>query len=222
MATPRDYNRMQADKGLLTEDQEDFLIEEGARSLQQRRGLHVDGKAGPKTRAAIEAESSSPLPSVVPVPKGRSAVKRVYGDFDYEDAIKPSGAKSGRIMIDDGWVATNIVTVRLHTGKRVRLHRLIAEEFRELFKKACEVSGYTPKSVQTFVPRHIRWDARRKLSYHSWGIAVDFDPKLNPAKSKDTVIRKHMEFVDVFRNAGWTWGGDWKSFIDDMHFQRSK
>jgi hypothetical protein len=28
-------------------------------------------------------------------------------------------------------------------------------------------------------------------------------------------------FVDVFRRAGWTWGGDWK-MRDDMHFQRAK
>jgi len=26
--------------------------------------------------------------------------------------------------------------------------------------------------------------------------------------------------VQVFRDAGWTWGGDWK-MKDDMHFQRA-
>jgi hypothetical protein len=108
----------------------------------------------------------------------------------------------------------------------VLLHRLVAAEFARLFEQACTASAYTPASVQTFCARHTLWDTARSLSLHSWGIAIDFDPPINHMGGEDghgnpSKLRSTPLFVDVFRRAGWTWGGDWK-MRDDMHFQRAK
>ena len=173
--------------------------------FQTAHGLVVDGIAGPKTWAAMG------------VPVGRAATDAFYGPLPYKDGI------GGRINIEPGWVDDNIVWVPLHTGQRVRLHKKVAAEFARLFKYACDVSGYTPASVQTFVPRHTLWDPAKSVSLHSYGIAIDFDPSLNhngaaPGTSK---LDAFPAFVQAFRDAGWAWGGDWH-MRDTMHFQRAQ
>jgi peptidoglycan L-alanyl-D-glutamate endopeptidase CwlK len=44
----------------------------------------------------------------------------------------------------------------------------------------------------------------------SWSMIRDFD--------KDSKA-DWMEIVDYFKSKGWTWGGDWKSFKDNPHFE---
>ena len=56
-----------------------------------------------------------------------------------------------------------------------------------------------------------------KLSTHSWGIAVDINPHTN---AMGTPGNMHPGVVEIFREAGFKWGGDWTGrFQDPMHFQ---
>jgi hypothetical protein len=57
----------------------------------------------------------------------------------------------------------------------------------------------------------------RKLSTHSWGIAIDLNPESNPQGSKGNM---DAGLIDIFRRAGFEWGGDWQGKTrDPMHFQ---
>lgn len=47
----------------------------------------------------------------------------------------------------------------------------------------------------------------------SWSMIRDFD--------KDG-IADWMEVTNLFKSRGWEWGGDWKSFKDNPHFQAKK
>jgi hypothetical protein len=184
----------------------------GVSAVQSHYGLTADGLAGAKTQQILAAL----VAGKTPIPYGRNGVLGAYGDFRWREG------KGGRIDIDDAWEAAHIAAYRLHTGRTVMLHRAVGEEFVALFRAACQASGYTPASVQTHVPRHTLWDPAKPLSLHSWGIAVDFDPTSNPMGGKGSKLRTPAGalFVQVFRDAGWTWGGDWK-MKDDMHFQRA-
>ena len=54
------------------------------------------------------------------------------------------------------------------------------------------------------------------MSLHSWGIAIDvnaFENGLNQTP------KLSAGFVKCFTDAGFTWGGLWKSRPDGMHFQ---
>ena len=55
----------------------------------------------------------------------------------------------------------------------------------------------------------------RSLSLHSWGIAIDVNPKTNALGKTPTLS---PAFVACFKETGFDWGGDWKR-RDGMHFQ---
>lgn len=74
---------------------------------------------------------------------------------------------------------------------------------------------------------------KNKLSYHSYGQAIDINPILNPFRKwgvtfppggtynpeePGTLYNDHP-VVKAFRRYGWKWGGDWKR-KDYQHFQK--
>ena len=65
------------------------------------------------------------------------------------------------------------------------------------------------------------------LSLHAWGLAVDLNPSDNQfKKTREQMIatgRKPFTdgFVKCFKDAGFDWGGDWRT-PDMMHFQLAK
>jgi len=74
----------------------------------------------------------------------------------------------------------------------------------------------------------------RKLSMHAYGFAIDMNPVQNPyikgditlppgavydISKKGTLVRDG-NIVRTFLRLGWTWGGDWTSLKDYMHFEK--
>lgn len=224
----REWNLAQLDAEKIDRDVLGELIRCGARSIQASAGLKVDGLAGPATVDAIEEvlQRSKKAPQghsakrpqyQVPIPR-KNAIESLYGSFSYKQNPKTPGA----IIIDPKWVRENITGLTLHTGQKIWVHRLIAFELAELYEKACKVSGYTPRKIASWVPRHMRWDPKRSLSRHSWGIAFDIDWKENGVGMVDTPLHRHPEWCETFRAAGWNCGIYWGSrYNDPMHFERT-
>ncbi|MGV0625416.1 M15 family metallopeptidase [Mycolicibacter minnesotensis] len=81
------------------------------------------------------------------------------------------------------------------------------------------------------IPGSGRW------ARHAYGLAIDLNPLLNPSmdgsgvrpKNGAVYLDRHRiepgllhagdEAVRVFTDAGWRWGGNWKSQIDYQHFE---
>lgn len=77
-----------------------------------------------------------------------------------------------------------------------------------------------------------------KLSRHSYGAAIDVNPMINPYIDGDRVAPENgAEYVDrslklpgmidhddfcykLFKEHGWTWGGDWSGDKDYQHFSK--
>jgi len=60
-----------------------------------------------------------------------------------------------------------------------------------------------------------------RMSFHAFGTAVDINPAQNPYNADDPpVLVTNMPawYVKAWQDAGFCWGGDWKSIKDAMHF----
>lgn len=78
-------------------------------------------------------------------------------------------------------------------------------------------------------PGHRITNARGGSSYHNYGLAFDFAILYNDTElswdinydfDKDGV-KDWQEVVQVFKAAGWTWGGNWKTLKDNPHLQKT-
>ncbi|MCK5763869.1 MAG: M15 family metallopeptidase, partial [Clostridiales bacterium] len=77
-----------------------------------------------------------------------------------------------------------------------------------------------------------------KISNHSFGLAIDINPVQNPYVSNSVVAPKNAaSYIDrteyrtgmiieddicvrLFKEHGWTWGGNYKSIKDYQHFEK--
>lgn len=175
---------------------------------QAEQKLGADGKVGPGTWARLRAVYR---PAWGSVPHGLAEILARYGD--------PRPVKTRK-----AWARASLTTAVVLGRTIGNVHKAIVAEFTELLDVAAALSGYTPRSVQTWNVRQKRGGDRpagapASWSTHSWAVAFDADPKRNPWGNKATspVVRFPL-FAAVFRVAGWSCGTDWNT-PDTMHFQ---
>lgn len=79
-------------------------------------------------------------------------------------------------------------------------------------------------------PGNIVTNARPGLSYHQYGLAVDYALILADGKTISWDFNKDydndntpdfMEIVQVHSEYGWKWGGTFKSIVDKPHFEKA-
>jgi hypothetical protein len=150
-------------------------------------------------------------------PHGLAGLEAALGKFAWKQMKPPF------VDVDDRWERENLVRSVI-AGHAIWLHRLIMPIFTETLAKAMAAApGYEIKELGGYCARQMilldpAKQATAPLSVHSWGAAVDINWSKNPL-SKKLITDLPPEFVQVFRNSGWQWGGDWISKKDAMHFQ---
>ncbi len=138
---------------------------------------------------------------------------------------------------------------KLHQGQLV-VHKRIAREVKEIFKlirkikfpieKVIPLTEYNwsdeesmkDNNTSSFNYRFI--SGSRVISMHARGLAIDINPKQNPYVKNGVItpqgalynvdakgtIKTGSKIIKIFKDRGWTWGGDWKSLKDYQHFQK--
>jgi hypothetical protein len=106
---------------------------------------------------------------------------------------------------------------RSQSVSTITCHKLLTKAFADVFDRI-QTSGLQSKITSfggCFSFRPQRTGA--KLSTHAWGIAIDLDPETN---QQGTAGNMDPAVIEIFRNAGFEWGGDWQGKTrDPMHFQ---
>lgn len=67
-------------------------------------------------------------------------------------------------------------------------------------------------------PGSIVTNAKAGQSYHNYGLALDFHIQLD-GKDVWNVDHNWMVVVNIFKSHGFVWGGDFKSLLDQPHFE---
>ena len=100
---------------------------------------------------------------------------------------------------------------------RARCHHLITDNFRQAFEaiKAAGLQDQVRNYSGIYNKRVIRGQTSHP-STHSWGIAIDLEAEKYPLGS---TRRFTDEIVKIFKDAGFFYGGDFRSRKDPMHFQ---
>ena len=122
-------------------------------------------------------------------------------------------------------VRKNLASV-MFCGAHVTCHRKIHPSVKRIearIRAAEKKHGWpkwSPHRVDCFNWRPIRGGTT--LSRHSHAIAFDIDPATNKSYARYTgkeTADIPVHVIQAFVDEGWTWGGDWNSPCDVMHFQ---
>ena len=182
-------------------------------------------------RETLDTELERSLPSVrwltvdrSWVPTGRDGVLSTsyLKDLVGEPAYLPTGPGDA-VTFPAEWIADNIAYVDLPIIGSIRCNVHVADDLVAALAEV-ESSGLsgvidvadTRRNGGCFYPRVIRGGTSGgQLSRHSWGIAIDINPRTNPFGGTPTMDPR---VVEIFRRHGFAWGGTWVR-PDGMHFE---
>lgn len=120
-------------------------------------------------------------------------------------------------------VSAQIVSVNFPvTGGKIKVHKLAAPCFEAVGKEIIASSiNYPMQNGGTFDWRP-NVNNPGVLSMHSFGIAIDINPAQNPngsGRPGNCTTNIPTEIVKIFNKYGFSWGGQWNSVCDAMHFE---
>jgi hypothetical protein len=154
------------------------------------------------------------------VPNGLEQILETFGDiYKY---VRPDGSLDPRWQVD--FLAPVALPFPLvlswdHSTSisRFLCHKLLTGRFKDIFDRV-QAGRLQPKIESyggcfAFRPKR----TNTKLSTHIWGIAIDLNPETN---AQGTAGDMDAGVIEIFRGAGFKWGGDWeRQTRDPMHFQ---
>jgi peptidoglycan L-alanyl-D-glutamate endopeptidase CwlK len=170
-------------------------IEEMIAAIQKKLGVQVDGRAGPETWGAIYAHIVKP--TVEGKPPGE-AIEAVDAQSEKKIAtLLPEIQPMARALVQKA--ALNEIRIRIISCLRTY------EEQDELYAKGRTKPG--PKVT----------NARGGYSNHNFGIAFDIGVFEGQKYLPDSVKYKAVGVLGT--DLGLEWGGNWKSIVDQPHYQ---
>jgi hypothetical protein len=118
-------------------------------------------------------------------------------------------------------VLMELPTVGEDTDNKVWVHERVAPALQRVIDELLEHRlmgfGYRIEVTSSFRPSTV--PPNRYLSFHAVGAAIDINPDANPYRDDNVLVTDIPEwFVQIWRDAGWCWGGDWQDIKDPMHF----
>lgn len=176
--------------------------------------------------ATIEKETSDKFQVVV----GGSGGSNSSGSTTHKTLIVTGGVGMNRFSdtesFCDSLVTTISVLCRDENGndydKRLTVNKYLADDIKSIFNDIYTNTDFCIRKDDTGAYNYRKIKGYNKLSYHSYGVAIDINWNLNPylanvSGSDDNLRLRTTEHpvVKIFRNYGWGWGG---TYEDHMHF----
>jgi len=122
------------------------------------------------------------------------------------------------VRLDPAFVRRHIVAGRVPVLGSVTCHRRMLPALRramaELQQRGLGRLVDPGDYAGCYAPRRIRPGG--PLSLHAWGLAVDLNASRNPFGGRS---RQDARLVRTMKRHGFSWGGDWPTVRDPMHFE---
>lgn len=170
-------------------------IEEMIAAIQQELGIDVDGKAGPQTWSAIYEHLVQKNIGSQNTPETIASVDS--SSEKYIATLLPEVQPMARALVQKA--AASGITIRIISGLRTYAEQDILY-----------AQGRT-------TPGNIVTNARGGYSSHNFGIA--FDIGVFEGKKYMPDSPKYKAAGVLGRDLGLEWGGNWKTMVDQPHFQ---
>lgn len=136
----------------------------------------------------------------------KAELTRIYGNVGTKDNHPEIAAK----LVNLDFLGKNVQVHKLASG----CLQAVADEIKS------KNVDYTIRAMGCYRFNEDAPGILGTASYHNYGIACDINPDTNPYTHASSA--KHdipEEYVQAFYNHGWSWGGDWKTVKDYMHFE---
>jgi hypothetical protein len=171
----------------------------------------------PDIKPMVEANNK---PTIIKPPHGINEIINTFGD------IRKYITRSGEIS--PSWHFNHLTTITLPFPIKLawnlktsvnsitcnkKLDIIFYNVFNEILKQGLQ------SEIKSFGGAFNFRMKRKSINYstHAWGIAIDLNPLSNGMGTKGDM---HPDIVEIFRNYGFKWGGDWiGKGRDPMHFQ---
>jgi D-alanyl-D-alanine carboxypeptidase len=122
------------------------------------------------------------------------------------------------VRLDPAFLRRYIVTRRVPILGAVTCHREMIGPLRaalgELARRGLSRLVNPGDYGGCYAPRRIQ--PRGQLSLHAWGVAIDLNASRNPFMGRS---RQDRRLVRTMVRHGFTWGGEWPTRPDPMHFE---
>jgi len=189
------------------------ITETAAIQFQLYKGLNGDGVVGPRTLFVLGIEESL-YPHIIPVPDGHKQLVDTFGD-----PLEPGYWDSYSGFCKTPGELCKIFTYKFAGDWGFFCNKLIIPAFHNVFREIVlrKLSGHLDSFDGCQNIRYIRGSSK-KLSTHSWGIAVDLNAQTNPIGAEP---KMDSRVVACFEKFGFVWGGNFRR-KDGMHFQYVK
>lgn len=146
--------------------------------------------------AVVPATTTAPPP--VPDVRGKANMAKAGPEWGNPDA--------------PDYFQNHLTQIESH-GKTVTVNKVAADAFKG-FLDELQGMGYRIDSIGGYNDRNIAGTGKR--SQHAFGNAIDINPGRNPVNGS-TDLPPNVS--DIAAKYGLSWGGDWKSKKDYMHFE---
>lgn len=170
-------------------------------------------------------------------PNGQAEIKAMFGDPSNADGTLSAaweGANIRKVAPPAGWILYYQDDKGLVQTSGIRMHRLLADSFvavlTDIWAFAATQAGAGASTAQIQSWLHDKGmdqhgggfnfrkiTAGQELSLHSYGIAIDWDPKNNP-RQKPLTKRLPDWWFDLWKKHGWSDGRHFAT-PDPMHVQ---
>lgn len=178
------------------------------------------------TALGLDPNFPCPLPIPKEITESLAVIELPYWGLDGEQHI-------GQLVIHTSLISD----VRAIFAKLVRAYFPIESMVPVAAYGWSDEASMKANNTSAWNYRYINGSVPPKLSLHAFGRAIDINPRLNPCTSPSagtceplgaqydpdipgTIVPDSL-IVQLFREYGWKWGGEWGDPVDRHHFQKT-